>query len=73
MSHSDTVRQHLMDRQAAEGASSREMARRLMMSEANWCHVRAGRRNLTAAQILRACALYPALLAQVFDLPEKVS
>jgi hypothetical protein len=62
-----------MKRQMAEGITSREMARRLEMGEANWCHVRAGRRDLAAVQILRACALYPALREIVFGVPEQAS
>lgn len=62
----DIARTYLMDRQADEGITSREMAKRLEMSEPNWCHVRAGRRKLAAVQILRACAIYPHLRDLVF-------
>jgi hypothetical protein len=58
MSHTDAARTYLMERQRAEGLTSRAMAKQLGMSEANWCHVRAGRRALASVQILRACVLY---------------
>ena len=55
-----------MGRQRAEGLTSRAMAKRLGMSEANWCHVRKERRALAPVQILRACVLYPELRALLF-------
>lgn len=68
---SETARTYLMTRQADEGLTSRAMARRLGMSDSNWCHVRAGRRRLAAVQILRACAVYAALRDLLF--PEELA
>jgi hypothetical protein len=58
MSDTATARTYLMGRQVAEGLTSKAMAARLGMSQANWCHVRKGRRRLAPIQILRACRIY---------------
>ncbi len=62
-----TARVFLVRVQADEGLTSKAMAERLGMSRSNWCHVRKGRRALAPAQILRACALYPALRELLFS------
>lgn len=67
MSYPDAARDYLLGRQKAEGITAQEMARRLGMDKANWCHVRAGRRRLAAARVLRACDLYPELRDLLFS------
>lgn len=63
---SDIARDYLLARQRAERMTAREMARRIGITEANWCHVRKGRRALAPVQILRACTAYPELLDSLF-------
>lgn len=71
----ETARTFLMQRQRAEGITSREMARRMEMDETTWAKVRSGcsPRRLTAGQILRACALYPDLRDLLFGREEAAS
>jgi hypothetical protein len=52
---------YLIERQRIEKISAAEMARRLGLSEANWCHTRKGRRPLQASAAARASLLYPEL------------
>lgn len=53
---------YLIGRQRADGISAAEMARRLGLSEANWCHTRKGRRPLQKAAADRARLMYPELV-----------
>lgn len=73
MHDTTAARTYLMDRQRDEGITSREMARRLGMSESRWCHVRAGRDRLSAGCVLRACALYPELRDLLFGAEARAS
>ena len=66
MSHTVVALAYLLQQRETDQITHREMAKRLEISESRWCHVRAGRDQLSANAVLRACVLYPELRALLF-------
>lgn len=57
----DELVAHLIAKQDSLGLTSREMARRLGLTEGYWCHIRKGRRQLRRDALQRAIKLFPEL------------